>query len=309
LKNKYEYQLVGMDKDWKKCEEHQRTAPYTSVPPGTYTFRVRATNNEGVWSKNIASITIKVLPPFWETWTFRISVLLAIVGLIYYLWKKEMTKQAMQQQIIALENKALRAQMNPHFIFNALNSIQALIGTQDEKTARYYLSKFSRLMRQILESSREQIIPLDLEISILENYLSIEQFSHGVKFSWDISCDESLSPSNTGILPMLIHPFVENAVIHGLVPKGAAGHIRIQFSKVENQLIVRVSDNGIGREKARERRSQQDQHHKSTALLVVQERLELLEGKTHIQIIDLTNSDGTSSGTEIKVSLPFTILD
>jgi len=159
-------------------------------------------------------------------------------------------------------------------------------------------------MRQILESSREQVIPLDLEINILENYLSIEQFSHGIQFTWEITTDEQLDRSQTGILPMLIHPFVENAVIHGVIPRGATGHIRVHFSAKNGQLLVTIRDNGIGRKKALERKSQQDQHHKSTALLVVQERLELLEGKTHIEIIDKVDETGESTGTEIRVSLP-----
>ena len=315
---KYQWKLVGLDESWTP-PGFQHNITYSNLPPGDYTFLYRAANEDGIWS-DAKAIHFQIAIPIWKRWWF-IGVcagLVVILVWLYFRWRlrriKRKAKEAQEKlkletDVLKLEQKALQLQMNPHFIFNALNSIQALIGTQDEKTARYYLSKFSRLMRQILESSREQIIPLDLEISILENYLSIEQFSHGVKFTWEITYDESLSPSNTGILPMLIHPFVENAVIHGLVPKGAAGHIHIQFSKVDEQLIVRVSDNGIGREKARERRSQQDQHHKSTALLVVQERLELLEGKTHVQIIDLTNSDGTSSGTEIKVILPFTSLD
>ena len=160
-------------------------------------------------------------------------------------------------------------------------------------------------MRQILESSREQVIPLEMEINILENYLSIEQFSHSAQFTWKITTDTAIEKSTTGILPMLIHPFVENAVIHGVTPKGTDGNILINFSKEKEQLIVTVSDNGIGRERALQRKAQQDQHHKSTALLVVQERLELLEGKTHIQVLDLVDADGAACGTEVTVILPW----
>ncbi len=315
---KYQWKLVGLDENWTPAG-FQHNITYSNLPPGEYTLLYRAENEDGIWSES-KSIHFSIEQPIWKRWWFlTISVgFLVVFVWIYFRWRlrriKHKAKEAQEKlkletDVLKLEQKALQLQMNPHFIFNALNSIQALIGTQDEKTARYYLSKFSRLMRQILESSREQLIPLEMEISILENYLSIEQFSHGVKFTWKINYEDSIDIKNTSILPMLIHPFVENAVIHGLIPKGADGHIQILFSKFENQLLVRIMDNGIGREKARERRSQQDQQHKSTALLVVQERLALLEGKTHIQINDLTNDDGSPIGTEVIVSLPFTTFE
>ena len=310
----YQWKLEGLDESWTPAG-FQHSVTYSNLQPGAYTFMYRAANEDGVWSE-AQKVHFHIHPPVWKRWWFIALVAFFLTGMfwLYFRWRVRRIKRKSQEaqeklkletDVLKLEQKALQLQMNPHFIFNALNSIQALIGTQDEKTARYYLSKFSRLMRQILESSREPVISLEMEISILENYLSIEQFSHGAPFHWKISTAEDMNTSTIGILPMLIHPFVENAVIHGVIPRGAAGNIEIHFGRLQNQLVVTVRDNGIGRKKAIERRSQQDQHHKSTALLVVQERLELLDGKTHIEIIDLEDEQGNASGTEVRVSLPW----
>ena len=311
---KYQWKLAGLDQSWTPAG-FQHNVTYSNLPPGDYTFFYRAANEDNVWSKEQA-IHFSIEPPLWKRWWFIAACGVLIIFLIwlYLRWRvrriKRKSREAQEKlkletEVLKLEQKALQLQMNPHFIFNALNSIQSLIGTQDEKTARFYLSKFSSLMRKILESSREQVIPLEMEISILENYLSIEQFSHGIHFTWEITTDDQIDKAVTGILPMLIHPFVENAVIHGVTAKGVDGKIQVHFSKADSQLIVSVKDNGIGRKKAMERKSQQDQHHKSTALLVVQERLELLDGNTHIEIIDLEDLNGNAEGTEIRLSLPW----
>lgn len=310
FKNKYEYQLVNMDKDWKKCEEHQRTAPYTSVPPGTYTFRVRATNNEGVWSKNIASITIKVLPPFWETWTFRITVLLVIGGLIYYLWKKEMTKQAMQQQIIALENKALRAQMNPHFIFNALNSIQDFIIDNNAKEASKYLNKFAKLIRLMLDNSEHSFVSLQKELDLLMYYIELERlrFNHNFEYIFEKSVE--IDTYNISIPTMMIQPHVENAIWHGLQHKKEGGtlHLRIYLLD-EEQLVCEVEDDGIGREAAKAIRQNRHKDHESKGLSITENRLKLFQQSHNQSIgmktIDKYDENGKATGTKIIITLPF----
>ena len=310
LKNKYEYQLVGMDKDWKKCEEHQRTAPYTSVPPGTYTFRVRATNNEGVWSKNIASITIKVLPPFWETWTFRISVLLAIVGLIYYLWKKEMTKQAMQQQIIALENKALRAQMNPHFIFNALNSIQDFIIDNNAKEASKYLNKFAKLIRLMLDNSEYSFVSLQKELDLLTYYIELERLRFNQNFEYIFEKSSDVDAWNITIPTMMIQPHVENAIWHGLQHKKDGGTLYLRIYLLdEEQLVCEVEDDGIGREASKAIQQSRYKDHESKGLSITENRLKLFQ-QSHSQsigmkTIDKYDKNGKAMGTKIIITLPF----
>jgi sensor histidine kinase YesM len=193
--------------------------------------------------------------------------------------------------------------MNPHFIFNALNSVQSLIGSEDEKTARFQLSRFSRLMRQILESSREELIPLQLEINILENYLNLENFIHGNHFKFEFIIDGNYQPEEVLIPAMMVHPFVENAVIHGLSSR-KNGSIEIRFIIDELHLTAIITDNGVGREKAKINNLQRDPSHKSTALLVVEERLKLFNISGKPEITDLYDQNIAPAGTQVKIVLP-----
>ena len=205
-----------------------------------------------------------------------------------------------------LEQKALRLQMNPHFIFNALNSIQAMISENDTKTARYYLVKFSKLMRQVLESSQKQKISLENEIVTLQNYLAIEQFCHNNRFDFELICDENILPDEIEIPPIVLQPFIENAIIHGLATKPEKGHLNIRFKLEKQTLVCVITDNGIGRAAAEKALHQREAKHKSTALMITQERLDNLnQNKTtpSIEIIDLYHENGAPNGTEVMVRI------
>jgi LytS/YehU family sensor histidine kinase len=199
--------------------------------------------------------------------------------------------------------------MNPHFIFNALNSIQSQIGADDGQNARYYLAKFSKLMRQILDNSRNSLITLQDEISMLENYLLVEKFCNNNSFDYAIHVQEDIEVDYIKIPPMILQPFVENAIKHGmkyLVNK--TGFIEVSFTVQDNMLLCSVSDNGIGRKKAEElNKKSSDDFHKSTALVVTQERLNLLHQQknvSHIHIIDLYDESGEALGTKVDVEIP-----
>jgi LytS/YehU family sensor histidine kinase len=224
---------------------------------------------------------------------------------------EERRKLEMENQIMELERKALRLQMNPHFIFNAFNSIQSLVGTDKEDEARYYLAKFSRLMRSILDNSGKSLITLQEEIETLENYLMIEQFCHGNRFDYTVNYDQSLETSFISIPPMLIQPFVENAIKHGFkfdeTEADRRGNILIDFSEKDNVLTCRVRDNGIGRKRSAQLKNEsKETYHISTALAVTKERLEVLKrekGTGELIINDLQDLDGNSTGTEIILHL------
>jgi streptogramin lyase len=316
-KVQYRWKLEGFDQDWSPVST-SNSATYSNLPPGDYVFMVKSCNEDLVWNSSPATVKFSILPPLWQNWWFILS---AVVLGILLMWlgfrmrlrsvkqKAAQEKQRLQMEndLLALEQKALRLQMNPHFIFNALNSIQGLILQKDEKTARYYLAKFSKLMRMILESSRNPIISLEDEISILENYLALEKFSSEGHFDYEISIDPSISKDEYGIPPMLIQPFVENAIIHGLKHLEEKGKISVIFTRENGFLICRIIDNGIGREKARLiNNSQVDQHHKSTALEVTQERLDILNpnGVKSLEIIDIQGVNGEAGGTEVLVRIP-----
>ena len=316
---KYKWQLENFDPVWSP-ESKQRTVTYSNIPPGDYVFKVISCNEDGVWNKTATTIQIHIRKPFWMEWWFMISGCIILFGLIWFIFKqreKSIKQKASEQQqkiilekdLIELEHKALRLQMNPHFIFNALNSIQSQIGTDDGQNARYYLAKFSKLMRQILDNSRNSLITLQDEISMLENYLLVEKFCNNNSFDYAIHVQEDLEVDYIKIPPMILQPFVENAIKHGmkyLVNK--TGFIEVSFTVKDNMLLCSVSDNGIGRKKAEElNKKSRDNFHKSTALVVTQERLNLLhqqKNESHIHIIDLYDESGEALGTKVDVEIP-----
>jgi len=200
--------------------------------------------------------------------------------------------------------------MNPHFIFNALNSIQSLIGTGKEKEARYYLAKFSRLMRQILDNSRKSVITLEEEINTLENYLLVEQFCTNNRFEYSILVNEKLEADFIEIPPMLVQPFVENAIKHGMKGRDEEnrGFVSILFEESKNCLICTILDNGIGRQKASQlKKESMETYHESASLKVTEERLKQLnngkeQGSIHIE--DLKDDQDNASGTRIVLRIP-----
>ena len=322
---RYQWRLEGLEEEWRP-ETYQQEATYSQLPPGDYTFLLRAKNEDGIWSKEPLQVSFRIEPPYWQTWWFRIAVLSVIGLLVAIIFRlrvnqirrkvnQERQRLEMEKDLLDLEQKALRLQMNPHFIFHALNSIQHLISQQDTQTARYYLAKFARLMRNVLENSRESMIPIEKEIQILEDYLTIEQFSREETFTYSIEVDDWVDPEHFLIPPMLIQPFVENAIIHGVAHLDTKGRINIKFERIDNHVECTITDNGIGRERAANINSQNDQHHKSTALVVTQERLDILHTSTSgepgksIVIQDLVGPSGEAAGTQVVLRIPVQLME
>jgi len=314
----YQWKMEGYDEDWTPLRQ-RNFASYPNLPHGKYTFFLKAVNEDGVGVDNPVSINFKILPPIWKTWWFRlVSILLGVFLIGWFIRRRiaavrrkaarEKEKLEMEKHLLSLEQKALQLQMNPHFIFNALNSIQSLISQKDNKTARYQLAKFSKLMRSILENSRVQAITLDDEIQTLENYLAIEKSSRGDTFDFEFTTLLEADTDELMIPPMMLQPFVENAIIHGVAHLEEKGKIDIHFSQKNNTLECSITDNGIGRAKAKELKSQIEHQHKSAALEVTQERLDILNldrkiGKS-LEIIDLVDAEGNAAGTKVVVKLP-----
>ncbi|MFM2048273.1 MAG: hypothetical protein RI955_821, partial [Bacteroidota bacterium] len=279
---KYKWKLEGFDNDWSP-PSNQRTVTYSNIPSGNFVFKVVSCNEDDVWNKNPAMVTIIIHKPIWSQWWFIVSALLLLMGLVWWIFKQRelsikrkaneaQQKILMEKELIELEHKALRLQMNPHFIFNALNSIQSQIGTDNEQNARYYLAKFSKLMRQILDNSRNPLITLKEEIEMLENYLLIEKFCNNNKFEYSIVTDENIETDFIKIPPMILQPFVENAIKHGMkYLENIKGQIDIQLIEVENEIICTITDNGVGRIKSAElNRKSRETFHTSTALAVTE---------------------------------------
>lgn len=314
----YQWKLQGANDDWTPLRT-KNSADFNNLAPNEYTFFLRAFNEDRVTSETPFQMSFTILPPFWQTWWFRlVSILLGILLIGFFIRARinqirqkaarEKEKLEMEKHLLNLEQKALQLQMNPHFIFNALNSIQSLISQKDEKTARYQLAKFSKLMRSILENSRSQLITLEDEIQTLQNYLAIEKSSRGNTFDFEVTTLLEMDTEELMIPPMMLQPFVENAIIHGVAHLTEHGKINIHFLQKNKMLECSIEDNGIGRVAAKKIKSQIEHQHKSAALEVTQERLDILNkdfrGLKSLEIIDLENNEGVPSGTKVVVRLP-----
>jgi sensor histidine kinase YesM len=207
-----------------------------------------------------------------------------------------------------LEMKVLRTQMNPHFIFNSLNSINRFILQNNKGQASQYLTKFSKLVRLILQNSQEDLITLESELESLELYLDLEALRFNYHFSYKISIHNDVEVSDIKVPPLIIQPYVENAIWHGLMHKEEKGQLDIDISEEDNKLICRVTDNGIGRKKAEELGSKSATRHKSMGLHITADRIALIQKEEDlgpaVKILDLTNADGSAAGTEIMITLP-----
>jgi LytS/YehU family sensor histidine kinase len=196
--------------------------------------------------------------------------------------------------------------MNPHFIFNALNSVNQFISQNDERTANKFLSEFSRLMRLVLENSQEDFITLQKEEEIISLYVKLEHYRFRDKFDYTIRVDEDINKEIVVLPPMLIQPYIENAVWHGLRYSETKGLLDISMSKNKGGLTVVITDNGIGRKKSGELKTENQKKHNSTGLKNIQDRLQILNTvyKTHYEVVieDLHNS----TGTRVIISLPGT---
>ena len=308
----YKYMLEGFDKEW--IYTVNTSIYYTSLTPGSYTFKVFAMNDSGIWSAIPSVISFTIQPPFYLSAWFLLTLVFAVIiigFLIYFLIQKQNQLKNKQieeqkQRALASELQALRSQMNPHFIFNTLNSIQNFISKNESKDASIYLSKFAKLMRATLANTKRQRISLKDEIETLTLYLELEQLRLNNKFSYEILVDETIDTQYEQIPSMLIQPYVENAIWHGISHKEGDGIIRIQFLP-ENEHLLKcvVEDNGIGRENAI--KLKQNTTSPSFGMNITKERVELLNSlngnQLSVKINDL-KINNQPAGTRVELYVP-----
>jgi LytS/YehU family sensor histidine kinase len=233
---------------------------------------------------------------------------LVILVLLMALILVRQNKLKHSQQTLLLQQKLLRTQMNPHFLFNSLTSIQNFIIKEKPGLASDYLSRFSRLVRQILDNSMQDSVPLEQELEAIENYLSLQKVRYRELFDYQIDVDEAIDPETTQVPPMLAQPFIENSIEHGFKNKGSKGNLSIRFISRDSVLRLEIEDDGIGREKAMEILKQSGKHHQSLATNITRERLSALNRKSRnkisLNIVDLTDNAGNPAGTRVTVDIP-----
>jgi ligand-binding sensor domain-containing protein len=315
-KVQYRYMLEGFEADYSP-PTRERIARYPNIPSGTYTFKVISCNNEGLWNNEPATFTFTIATPFWEkSWFwFLISsvtvafLILAIFTRIRQIKSRERKESEVRVALAGNELKALRAQMNPHFMFNSLNSIQHFILTNKPHDAGKYLNKFARLMRMILNNSDKSQITVREEVEYLQLYIELEAMRFDNKFDWNIDIAPEIDADYIEIPAMLLQPYVENAILHGLTPLKEPGHLQLIIRMQGNKLLCRIKDNGIGREKAREMRQLSGRKdHRSLGMKITSDRLELINNlhgsQLSMTITDLHNEDGTAAGTQVDIFIP-----
>ena len=306
----YSFKLEGVDPEWRHSRE--LFAEYSNLQPGDYRFIVKPSVGP-VYGINCAIFHFRINPPFWKTfWFISLISLSTVLSVIFFfrfsiarVRKKEQEKTKIRETIAGLEATALRAQMNPHFIFNAINSIQNFILRNEKKTAHDFLIKFSRLIRNVLEFSKSDFISIGDEVQTLDLYIQLEKLRASDRFSYLIEVDPEI-PEHTLIPSMILQPFIENAILHGLFPKeDVGGMLRVIFSHRPHQVLCTIEDNGIGRAKAAEIKSKKQNYHRSVGLSVTAERLDLLRSENHFEASskteDLFDEKGNPAGTRITL--------
>ncbi|MDC8005184.1 histidine kinase [Aureisphaera galaxeae] len=319
----YEYRLLGGNESWTSLEMGVDFAEFGSLSNGQYTFEVRAKNAFAEQVSKVQRVSFSIASPFWERWWFVvgcISLLLLFVILYFNKLQKrkerdknlEVNQLQLENQLTSLKLENLRSQMNPHFIFNALNSIQEYIVLNQKQLASDYLGKFADLVRTYLKHSGKGTITLQEEIDCLEMYLELEQMRFEDKLKYSISKSQDLFPEEIQIPTMLIQPYVENSLKHGLLHKKDNCLLTVSFKFADDfrNIICEVEDNGIGRERAMEYLKKRKKNHESFATKANDDRLELLnyEKKKKIGVVieDLYDTEENPSGTKVTITIPCT---
>ncbi|MCZ2223895.1 MAG: histidine kinase [Chitinophagales bacterium] len=320
----YRYRLVGLDKNWLYTGTIGK-ASYNNIQPGKYSFEVQVSVGNK-WSKSEKLLAFTIQPAFWQTWWFKtLAIILSVFLVIFitYSWnrnklksieaqnkarEKEIELKLKDQENAELQLASLRSQMNPHFIFNSLNSIQKYIWENKQEDANEYLTKFAKLMRLILEHSSKKLITLEEELTALKLYLELEHRRCNNKFDYSLIVDDSIEKEKIIMPPLLIQPHVENAIWHGLLPKETRGKLQVNIKLLQAGIIeCLVEDDGIGREASNKINEKKHHKHNSIAINIAKERLKVsnslgLIGK--LEVIDLYNENKESKGTKVILQIP-----
>ena len=302
----YYYKLEGYDSNWNINNYEANQITYSALAPGDYTFYLKI-ENQGIYSEPIVySFTISA--PFYTRWWFITVVVLAFLGIVWliYRWQLNIQQKKSQQinELNASKLTAIQSQMNPHFIFNSLNSIQDLVLKGDIENSYSYITTFSNLVRRTLTYSEKDFIDFEQEIKLLEIYLSLEKLRFKKELNYSIDIDKNVE--DIMIPPLLIQPFIENSLIHGLLHKEGQKNLKITF-ELKDTLICTIADNGIGREKSKAIKQRQRSEHESFSGKAIHKRFEILsnvfKGNFGYTYEDLFEHQ-EATGTKVILSIP-----
>ncbi len=317
----YEYRLKPGEENWIAVSSNENIIRFSSLASGNYSFEARVINEDGIISNINTDLKFSIAKPWWLQWWFLILAFLGFAGLIFLLFKyrlrvnqkklqDELSKSRLQDELRQSQQVSLKAQMNPHFMFNALNSIQEFILTNDKRKANMYMGKFADLMRMTLDMSNKKLVYLDDEIKVLELYLELEALRFEEHFTYEIIAEDNIRNAEIQLPSMLIQPYVENAIKHGLLHKQGEKELSVHFKiETKNILSCSIIDNGIGRKRSNEINAMRKVKYTSFATGATQKRLELLnyERQSSIAVLydDFTAANGNDEGTKVTIKIPF----
>lgn len=313
----FSIRLDGLEEEWSPLTD-QRSVFYSTLPPGRYQFRLKAwSKSTDRWTEEV-SLAFVIVPAFYQELWFKALVVLLSIGLLalLYYWRltqfkaRQTEQRQFERQLHEVEMTALRAQMNPHFLFNSLNSVNSFIIKKDKAEASAYLTKFARLVRLILLNSKEKTVSLASELEALRLYIDMEALRFDEAFEVIYDIDEEIDLTTYRIPPLLLQPYVENAIWHGLMHlQGRAGRLDIRIRKQRAGLVVEIEDNGVGRAKAAEMKSRSADKNRSMGMAINADRMRLTEGlygyRTTTEIIDKVDEVGEGSGTLVRITLAY----
>ncbi len=318
--NQYVFKMINQNSGDTIENRKDNTFQYPNMQPGAYLLKYNASNSDGIWfDKTEKQLAITIKPPWWKTIWAYLFYFLSAAGIIYaysryrisLIQKEEAFKRevAEYKQLAAeTETAILRLQMNPHFIFNSMNSISSYIDKQDIRTANNYLNRFAKLMRMVLKFSAKPFIVVSDEIDLLEQYLQTESMRFEKKFTYEFKLEDEFDSDEYRIPTMILQPFVENAIWHGLSNKEGQGKILVRFWEAEDSLFCSIEDNGIGREAAGQLKKQSSEY-ESKALSITNKRFDLLEAKdgrkASFEIQDIEDDKKNIKGTRVLLKFPF----
>ncbi len=312
---RYHYMLTE-DGDSLINTTQNREAEFLALNSGNYVFTVIAISRNGEVKSNPVILKFTILKPFWQEWWFRAIIFLCIALMLYlfmtkrikHIRKQEEIKTAFNKQLVQFEMQALRAQMNPHFIFNVINSIQDYILKNDARSAQKYLTKFARLVRLILDNSIKSEVALEEELKAAELYVELEQQRFENKFDFILHVDEKVDTTQVILPSMIIQPYLENAIKHGIRHLSTQGKLILNVIWENNHINIIIEDNGVGRAASAEKNKTNVREHVSYGIIITAKRMEAYNVAYNSDIsstvTDLKDERGTPAGTRIVVSIP-----
>jgi hypothetical protein len=300
-KNQYAYKMLNFDENWNYVGT-QNSATYTNLGAGEYTFLVRGSNTDGIWNPTETKLKITIIPPFWKEIWFRTALSILIILIIFLvirrLFLNQRKKAQKEKEFIELQLKTIKSQIDPHFAFNAINTIASFIYSEKPDITYDYFTKFARMIRNILEDNDKISRLLSEEVEFVRNYLDLQKMRFKEKFEYVIQIDDNVPPG-TLVPKMIIQSYAENAIKHGLMHRKSEGLLTIHIQQTDNQLRITIEDNGVGREKS----AQYNPGSTHRGLRIMEQIIELY-GKLyhtsiHQKIEDLSDENGNPMGTRV----------